>query len=274
MENKSNTQPEPGTLAATLMAAAMEPRQIQQAHFLVLPPGYQQVDITASVEKAGLIRNRKSGAVQLASVDSLVQYLMDQDQSTNAYVYADIADRTITAVFNDQRSQTPGWRDHRASYKAEHTPEWALWVSRNKQKMDQTSFAEFIEDNITDLNGDEASLLLNVATTIAAKTDINFSSAKRLDNGQNQLVYNEVINATAGANGELKIPNKFKLGICIFKNGDPYAVTARLKYRLNGGQVHFFYELERPERSVEDAFNSYIDKVRNESGYTVLLGKA
>ena len=274
MENNTPIKSDCCALSATLMAATLEPRNIGAAHFMVLPPGYQQADITAAVEKANSWRNRKSGSVTLASVDSLVQYLKDQAGKDSAYVYADLTDRTITAVLNDQRDECPGWRDHRATYKAEHTPEWLLWVSKNKQKMDQTAFAEFVEDNITDLNGEEAALLLNVATTIAAKTDINFSSAKRLDNGQNQLVYNEVINTTAGANGELKVPNKFKLGIRIFKNGDPYAVTARLKYRLGNGAVNFFYELERPERSVDDAFNSYVEKVRADSGYTVLLGKA
>lgn len=252
----------------------MEPRTVGEARFLVLPPEYQHHEVTAAMEKANPARNRKSGTVVLASVDSLIQYMVDQIKPDDAYGYADIAERTITAVFNDQRSAIAGWRDHRAVYKAEHTTEWAMWVNRNKNKFSQLEFAEFIEDNIADLNGEEAGLLLNVATTIAAKTAINFSSAKRLDNGQNQLVYNEVIDATAGANGELKIPQKFTLGIRIFKNGDPYAVTARLKYRMGNGQVSFFYELERPERSVEDAFNTYVEKVATASGYTVLLGKA
>ena len=126
--------------------------------------------------------------------------------------------------------------------------------------------------------------LLTVATTMQAKSDINFSSAKRLQDGQTQLVYNEVINATAGATGELKIPKTFALGLRLFKNGTGYKLVARLKYRLHSGAVKFHYELERHENAIDDAFSDYIKQVREAKvgdaadgellGYTVLIGKA
>lgn len=263
-------------LATTLMAASLEPRHVANATFLVLPPGYEKHEITAAVEKANPEPRRKTGIVQLGNVPSLLQYMADQAVPDEAYVYADIDARSITTVFNDQRCDLlPGWRDHRATFKAEFTPEYALWLSLNKKPFTQTEFAEFIEDNLADLNGDDATLLLNVATTIQASTGINFASAKRLQDGQTQLVYNETINATAGADGALKIPQKFTLGVRIFKNGEGYMLTARLKFRLASGSVKFHYELERPERAVEDAFNGYVEQIRtHESGYTVLIGKA
>lgn len=263
-------------LAATLMAASLEPRVLGSATFLVLPPGYMQQDVTAAMEKAAQAPFRKKGAISMGDVPSLLQYMQDQDHQALGYVYADTDERTITAVFNDQRGAgQPGWRDHRAMFSAMHTPEFTLWMSKNKQQFSQTEFAEFIEDNFADLAGDDAGLLLNVATTIAATTGINFASAKRLQDGQTQLTYNEEINATAGADGSLRIPQKFTLGMRIFKNGEGYALTARLKYRLAGGSIKFHYELERPERAVEDAFKGYVDQVRaHESAYTVLIGKA
>jgi len=139
---------------------------------------------------------------------------------------------------------------------------------------DQTEFAEFIEDNITDLQGEESTNLLTIASTIQATTGINFSSAKRLQDGQTQLVYNENIEAKAGANGEMKIPKTFTLDVRIFKNGAGYALSARLKYRIHGGAVKFWYELERADRVVADAFEGYVTEIREKSGYTVLLGKA
>lgn len=263
-------------LAATLMAASMAPHKIGEAHFLVLPSGYQQQEITNAIEKANPTPKRKSGTVCLGDVPSLLQYLTDQAKPNNGYVYADVDARTITAVFNDHRGvEMPGWRDHRAVFKAELTPEFKLWLENSGKPMSQTDFAEFIEDNFADIAGDDAGMLLNVATTIQASTGINFASAKRLQDGQVQLTYNEVIDATAGANGEMKIPQKFTLGVRIFKNGGGYALTARLKYRLASGSVKFFYELERAERAIEDAFNGYVEEVRNhESKYTVLIGKA
>lgn len=77
-----------------------------------------------------------------------------------------------------------------------------------------------------------------------------------------------------GRSGALTIPREFQLGLRILKNGGGYKLRARLKYRLGGGAVKFWYELDRPERAVEDAFNGYINLMAEQTGYTVLLGKA
>lgn len=274
MENPTPT--ETSKLVSILTAAALEPKVIGLSHHLMVPPNYTHKEVTDLVEKAQGAPNRKKGTVSIGDVPSLLQYMTDQGVDQTAYVYADPDARTITTVFNDHRGVgMPGWRDHRAVFGAVHTPEFTLWMAKNKQPFTQTEFAEFIEDNFADLAGDDAGLLLNVATTIAATTGINFASAKRLQDGQTQLTYNETIDATAGADGSLKIPQKFTLGMRIFKNGEGYALTARLKYRLASGSIKFHYELERPERAVEDAFKGYVEQVRaHESAYTVLIGKA
>lgn len=256
-----------------LAGAAMAPQNINGHHFVMVPKEFKREDITDAVEKAQPVPTRKRGAVALKDVTSFVAYCEDQGCASTGYIYADPDARTMTAVFNDHRNiDDGGWRDHRATLKAEYTPEFERWLRNSGQHKSQTDFAEFIEDNFADVAGDDAQLLLNVATTIQAKTDINFSSAKRLESGQVQLTYNEVINATAGANGALTIPKTFTLGLRLFKNGAGYLIKARLKYRLGQGGVKFWYELDRPEKSVEDAFAGYVERVRNDSGYAVLLG--
>lgn len=260
-------------LISALTAATLEPKTVGSNTFIVTPDEYTLHDVTSAVEKWRPEPNRKAGTVQLYDVPSLVQLMQDQGRAGFGYGYADVDARTITVVFNDQKNeQLPGWRDHRAVFTAQFTPEFKMWMARNKQPMNQTEFSEFIEDNFADIDGAEAANLQKVALTIVATTGIEFKSARRLENGQNQLTYNEVIDAKAGDNGTLTIPQKFHLGLRIFANGGGYALTARLKYRLTGGGVKFNYEIERPERAVEDAFNGYVEKVRTESGYTVLLG--
>jgi uncharacterized protein YfdQ (DUF2303 family) len=226
------------------------------------------------VEKALPAPLRKRGTLALKDLASFVTYCKEQARSQSGYIYADPDARTFTAIFNDHRlADAAGWRDHRATYKAEFTPEFQKWQGNDKQHKNQVAFAEFIEDNFVDIAGNDAQLMLDVATTIQAKTDITFSSSKRLENGQAQLTYNEVINAQAGANGALTIPKTFSLGLRLFKNGAGYLLKARLKYRLQSGGVTFWYELDRPEKAIEDAFAGYIQQVRETTdGYTVLLG--
>lgn len=265
--------PATAELVRDLTSAGLEVKEIHGTHHLVLPQNFKHIELTEAIEKAQNVPERKRGTLVLADVPSLLQYCADQGAADGGYVYADMDGRSITAVFNDNR-HNPGWRDHRATFKAEYTPEFHKWLNNDKQHKGQSEFAEFIEDNFADLQGDDAQNLLTVATTMQAKTGINFSSAKRLQDGQTQLVYSETINATAGASGTLQIPQTFTLGLRIFKNGDGFKLTARLKYRLAGGAVKFWYELDRPERAVEVAFAEYVATVREKSGYTVLLGKA
>ena len=271
-------KPEALVLAEQLMAntaATLAPLVLADATFVKLPPGYSLANVTADLEKAHPHRTRPQGTTVLGDVDSLLAYCEDMKAHNTAYIYADPERMSITAVFNDQRDPNwAGWRDHRASFTATYTPELKKWTSHDKKQMGQTEFAEFLEDNFADLAGDDAQNLLNVATTIQATTGINFASARRLQDGQTQLTYNEVVDAKAGADGALKIPQTFALGLRIFKNGDAYKLKARLKYRLHSGSVKFWYELDRPERAIEDAFAGYVATVREKSGYRVLIGMA
>lgn len=256
-------------------AAALAAQEIDGHHFVLVPPSFVHKDITDLVERAQLAPARKRGSVALNDVASLIAYAKDQGSATSAYVYADADARTIAIVFNDHRGAAAGWRDHRATFKAEYTPEFARWLANNGsgRAKAQTDFAEFVEDNIADIAEPFARQLLDVATTIQATTGIEFKSSKRLQDGQTQLTYNEVVDARAGADGALTIPKEFHLGLRIFKNGEGYKLTARLKYRIGGGGVKFWYELDRPERAIEDAFEGYVKQLREGTDYAVVLGQ-
>lgn len=260
-------------LIAELKAAALAPVTIDGVTHLILPHGYTAQDVTKAIRGAQLVPDRKRGSVVVKDVESLVTFAADQGAMAIGYIYADPDSTTITAVFNDNKGG-PGWRDFRATFKAEQTPEFQRWIANNgpSKAKTQTEFAEFIEDNIADINGDAAQILLQCASTIQATTSINFSSAKRLQDGRTQLAYTEEIDAKAGQGGALEIPKVFPLGLRVFKNGSGYMLNARLKYRLGGGAVKFWYELDRPERVIESAFADYVATVREKSGYTVLIG--
>lgn len=241
---------------------------------LIVPEQYKHVDITRAIENAQAAPNRKTGTTVLTSIDSFIQYVKDQSMTAFAYIYADPESRTLTAVFNDNKeADMPGWRDHKAIFKADLTREANTWINNSGKNMEQEEFAHFLEANVADIKEPSGETLLSVALTLQAKTEVNFSTSKRLDNGQTVLNYSEAINATAAA-GAIEIPNKFTLGMRIFKNGGGYSINARLRYRLGHGKVKFWYELDRPENAIEDGFADYIKAAQEQSGYTILYGKA
>lgn len=256
-----------------LAHASTASQTIEKTTHLIVPTNYQHINITKLIEEAQGEPNRKKGTVVLSDINSFNQYAIDQTSNHIGYIYADPELRTLTAVFNDSKeANTPGWRDHRAVFRAELSRECENWLKHNKQPKEQEDFAIFLEENIADIAEPTGNVLLEVALTLQAKTEVNFSSSRRLDNGQVQLAYTENIDARSGA-GNIDIPKEFAIGIRLFKNGDAYKIKARLKYRLGGGKVKFHYELDRVENAIEDAFKDYITKAA-ESGYTVLIGKA
>lgn len=257
--------------ALSLAASAIQ--EINGTTHLVIPEGFKHIDLSASMEKAGEYPKRKTGTVQLGDLLSFNVYVADQGEPYETYIYADPDARTLTAVLNehDKDDDHAGWRDFRAVYKAELSREFTNWLQFNKKPMEQEDFAIFLEDNIADVVEPSGETLLQVALTLQAKTEVNFSSHKRLDNGQVQFAYSETVDARAGT-GMIEIPREFTIGLRLFKNGDGYKIRARLKYRLGGGKLKFWYELDRADNAVEDAFKAYVDQAR-ENGFPVLIGK-
>lgn len=257
-----------------LASAGVAPQTICGVSYAIVPKDFRRDDLTEEIERRLPAPTRKHTSIAVHDLESLLAYAADQDAASAGYIYADTVAYRLIAVFNDNRGPHPGWRDHRCTYAAAFTPEFDRWRSNDRKQMGQAAFAEFIEDNLADLHGTEAQRLLDVATTLNAKTAIQFRSARRLDNGQVQLNYHEAIEATAGQDGALEIPRQFTLGLRIFRNGEGYQISARLKYRMRDGSVQFWYELDRVERAIDSAFGAYVDKVRTDSGYRVLLGTA
>lgn len=242
-------------------------------HHLLVPDEYKHFDITDLVEKARKNPSRRKSNVQLTSINSFIQYAKDQGEQAHGYIYADPESRTLTAIFNDNKERAlNGWRDHRAVFKAELSRELNTWLKLNKTPTDQEAFAIFLEENIADIAEPSGETLLSVATSLQSTTEVTFNSSKRLDNGQVQLTYTENVDTRMG-NGTLEIPKEFTIGVRLFKNGDGYKIKARLKYRLHSGKVKFWYELDRIEDAIEQAFKDYVDAAEKESGYTVLMGK-
>ena len=103
--------------------------------------------------------------------------------------------------------------------------------------------------------------MLEIATNLHAKKDVEFAASKNLDNGQTQLTYNETINGSAGR-GNLEIPKKITLTIQPFTNGPAYTIMARFRYRINSGALQMWYTLDNPHLVIEDAVKEAAEKIK------------
>lgn len=257
---------------AEMAHASICHQEVKGTTHIIVPGNHKHIDITQLIENAQPNPSRKKNVVTVHDIASFLILVEEQKSQETGYIYANANELSITAVFNDNRSNAAGWRDHKAQFKAELSREFLSWNNKNKQTLSQEEFATFLEDNIADVVEPSADTLLKVALSLDAKTNTAFNSAKRLDNGQVQFSYTETIDARA-AGGTIEVPREFSLGLRIFKNGEAYKIKARLKYRLNSGSLKFWYELDRIDNIVETAFQDYVSRLET-SGYTVLLGSA
>jgi uncharacterized protein YfdQ (DUF2303 family) len=220
---------------------------------------------------------RKTGTVTLHDAASFVAYVK-RHQWAATMLYANRLASTVTAILNDHEDSSvedaegAGWGDHRAVLTLALTEEWKHWTGKNGQLLSQTAFAEHVEQGIEEITAPPAADMLDLAQHFEAHSRVAFKSVKILKDGQRQLTYDETIDAKAGQSGEVVIPKDFTLGIAPYEGTEPYQVTARLRYRIEGEALKIGYTLVRPHDVLKAAFTDVLDTIREGTTLTPLLG--
>lgn len=207
---------------------------------------------------------RKRATVALRDAASFIAYAT-AFADAHSLVFANIADRTITAVldYHEAKDGPARWGSHRAVLTCQLTEDWKRWTAANKKHLGQVEFAQFIEDNLPNIAAPAGSQILEIVKTLMAKKAVNFTSSVRLDNGETQFVYEETIAGSAGQKGHLEIPHTFTLGLEPFEGAGLYQLEARFRYRIvEGGKLELWFDLVRHEAVLEDAFTRTREEIR------------
>jgi len=234
--------------------------------YTVVPKGYEIV----SLDEYMVRPRRIAQDVRLQDTESFVEYVK-HFKTRASRVFFNATDEEFHAVIDYHEAETPAWCDHVARYQPQRSVEFATWLSANRRQMTQVDFARFVEENLPDIVEPNSADLLNVALTFEAKKSVEFSSGVRLQNGQIQFQYDEVVRGTA-QKGTIEIPEKFVLGIPIHLNGPAYRIDARFRWRLQEGKVTFWYEMVRPQKYIEHALKEIRSAVAEGTGVPVLSG--
>ncbi|MEV0090394.1 DUF2303 family protein [Streptomyces sp. NPDC050738] len=247
----------PGGLEAVIDIAmrAGQPAQLETGHVyaLVTHSGtVQQIDLTG--EQYRDAPKGKLGTTVVRDVDSWLAYFTKHaDDSTE--VYADVQERTITAVLDAHTANDPRWGKHRLELRLRTTTAWEAWTKIDGTYLKQDAFAEFLEDNFGDLVEPDQATMLEIAESFQATTKADFKSGTKLSSGQRTLSYVEDVQATAGSRGDIVIPTILKLGLRPFEGADPFEATARFRYRLSQNGLTLGIKIERPEDILAQAFD-------------------
>lgn len=249
-------------------------------HSLIAVPGENGREIV-SVEKHLAHPSRKRGAVTVFDAASFITYLNDQGatQETAAiYVDKHPGKPAIVGVLNHDITSNgaAGWRDHTVSIGFRTTPEWQTWVQASGRMFAQRDFAEFLEDNMQQIQAPIGGDLMRIAENIEVTSDGKCRSAQRLDNGAVQFSYDEDVKATV-KNGKqaIEIPQEFQIALSPFQGTSVYAITARFRWRFDReGGVTMGYKLLRLDDVVRAAIDGLVKPIEAGTNISIYEGAA
>ncbi len=244
--------------------------------YAVIPSTCKVEDLTRFIVNDNTERPvRKAGTIKVLDGPSFCEYhtlFADGDSR----VFADETTGRFLAILDYHQttegpSNTARWCKHRLDLTLRASAEWTAWKAKDGKQLSQTDFAEFIEDNAPDIVTPDAATMREVAMDLSAKSDVDFGSAIRLQNGQVQFKYSEKIVGTFG-NGQIEIPERFVISIPVHIGTERIEVTARLRYRINSGKLTFSYHLLRPDAIEREAFAATRSAISTALGIRIING--
>lgn len=202
-----------------------------------------------------------------ATVETLASFinLVDRHKDDQSAIFGKIGwpEPKLTAVLNyDATGATARFGDHRVVYAFPLTDEFKAWVNGNGKQMDQEVFAAFLEEHAAELaapmDGERStyeqlfkevcatpSELIALSRHLEVHVNAKAKQGIRLQTGERQIEFSEEhVNAKGDA---IVIPGIFMVSMPAFIDGEAVRIPARLRYRISGGSIKWFYQLYRWE---------------------------
>ena len=259
---------------------------------LAMPNGIVVRDLTENVDAARLAPLRKSGSTELHSVASFVAYV-NWHKGAGTVNFANEPGLSAASLFGHHAVDAPGFGRFRGAYRLPKSDEWKAWLAKNDAVMTQTDFAAFLEDRILDVvaaDPKEFPQRIRDATTELNARIAGPSQMMELSRGLSVFSKGEATVKVDISSGEatvrfedehvdgkgkpVRVPNLFVISVPIVRQGAPYLIPVRLRYRAKEGQIAWWYSIWRPEVFIADAFADIRKEVSEGTDAVVLDGEA
>lgn len=233
--------------------------------------------------------DRRRGTARTTTLRSFAE-LVNRHKDAGSAVFAKTAwpQPAFTAVidYHDEENR-PRHLGHRITYDFPVTDELKAWVSWNGKPMEQADFAAFIEEHAAELASPmeeeirefEAlfkerfatpSHLIELSRCLEVFVGAKAKRAERLSSGERTVEFVE--EHRNGAGEKVEIPGIFMISVPAFLDGDNVRIPARLRYRLSGGTVSWFYQLYRWEFWLRDRVQHDLEWIARETALPCIEG--
>lgn len=258
---QTTTTPAPGNDLTALVANAVQtgvtlagPQKDETVHYALVPSGMTMESLEEFQWPDGRPQERINGEVRLYDTASFTKYVSAfTDERTRVFAYPKAGSFLAVLDYHVAGDRKPEFLKHKAHLTLEQDQRWVIWSKNDNEWFSQTDFAEFIEDNLLDIDTPPAAAMLEVARDLHAKNDVSFDSKVSLKDGQIQMTYQETLKAGVGQ-GNLEVPEKFTIRIPVFYGEAPVVLDMRLRFRIRDQKVVFCYRMYRKQETLQRAF--------------------
>lgn len=247
---------------------------------VILPQGATLESLEAYMPRPA----RLDQMVALEAARSFIEYVNAfKDESTRVFASVDEKGGSFTAIIDYHKTdKTPRRKLHTVRFRALFSEEWKTWMKTNKQTFTHTEFAEYIEENLSDIIKPDPASVLESVRSLQINREVNFDSVVSLTDGKYHFNYVETDTKKSGQKGEAEFPHVITLNLPVFAPvpGETEQwgvdVSVRIQYILkrDEGRVGFKYSIVRPHKIVEFAFVRLFKEVEAGLKMKVLLGIA
>jgi uncharacterized protein YfdQ (DUF2303 family) len=250
----------------------------EKVHYLLAPEGSTLISLKDQQYPHGIPPERVIANLNMQDAASFCSYVNSfKDDRTRLF-----ADTTLSALgflaiidYHPAAASTDAgaaqFLSHRAKFALRHSEEWKLWSGLDGKLVPQDQFAEFLEDNRSDIVTPDSATMLEVAKDLQANSSVNFASKINSQNGSATLRFDEQID-TKVTSGQIIMPESFTISVPVFFGEAPIEITARLRFRISEGKLKFQYKLYRPVEVISRAFDVARAAIASATTLEVLLG--
>ena len=223
-----------------------------------------------------------NGAAETTTLQSFIE-LVNRHKNEGSAVFGKTAwpQPALTAVIDYHGEKAAArWGRHRIRYAFPVTDEFKVWIEKNGKPMEQAEFAAFLEDHAAELSaayGPEAAEyeslfkekfatpadLIALSRNLEIHVGAKVKRAERLQTGERTVEFvEEHLN---GKGEQVDIPGIFMVSVAAFVDGELVRIPARLRYRIQGGSIHWFYQLYRWQFWLRDQVKNDLDTVKQKT---------
>ncbi|HEV7278411.1 MAG TPA: DUF2303 family protein [Devosiaceae bacterium] len=206
---------------------------------------------------------------------SFTDYIV-QFKSPTAICRASLGQNSIVAVLDYHgRAReggdvaVPGRGAHVATLKCPFDVDYAKWRAVFGKFLDQQKMVEFIEEMIHTIAEPAAADLLEAMGDIEIERVVRFKSARNDRNGNIKFAYEEQDDSGTTRGGEYSLPEHVVIVVPIFQGGNPVSLTAKLRHRMDKGELTLGLAVPGIENLEREAFRSIGESVREQTSTPV-----